>query len=275
MATEGAPGGNEAAVGYAPPCAPSCSPRAQPGAGTSTAQGTRHSASRQLPEQPSQVCLVAEVGRGRRAPKVPGYQAKPRGTRSCQPAAPHLTGPESWEHRRREVSTQVRQASPAAKVGGPGGRAPHKPRCLSTEPLRGLCVEGGETRGVVSELTGCSEGWGGHQAPPMEHNEAKEVTGGGSPPGLPHQDDPHRSMTALPSPPSEDLVCCFLKISGAGRADPSLPRSPQEPRLLGWTHASPPPPAQLGDAPHTLVWTLFLSDLSTYFVMSCVSLLNK
>lgn len=121
MATEGAPGGNEAAVGYAPPCAPSCSPRGQPGVGTSTAQGTLHTASRQLPEQPSQVCLVAEVGRGRRGSKVPGYQAKPRGTCSCQPAAPHLMGPESWEHRRREVSTQVRQASPAAKVAGAGG----------------------------------------------------------------------------------------------------------------------------------------------------------
>lgn len=60
-------------------------------------------------------------GEGDGAPKVPGYQAKPRGTCSCQPAAPHLMGPESWEHRRREVSTQVRQASPAAKVAGAGG----------------------------------------------------------------------------------------------------------------------------------------------------------
>lgn len=91
-------------------------------------------------------------GEGDGAPKVPGYQAKPRGTRSCQPAAPHLTGPESWEHRRREASTQVRQASPAAKVAGAGGPCPSRALMPQHRATQGALFRG---RGGRGDQRGC------------------------------------------------------------------------------------------------------------------------
>lgn len=98
------------------------------------------------------------------------------------------------------------------------------------------------------------------------------------PPWCPAEFGPcHRSPSVLPCPLPEDLMC-FLRIPwGPGHFRASQAECPWSPGKDACGAPASPPPL-LGTALQNLLWTLlFSSDLlsNCYFVMSCVSLLNK
>lgn len=122
--------------------------------------------SHSLPSAPRAAQPGVPGGRGgERAtggPQGPRLSSKAKGNMqlpACSPS-PHGT---------RVLETQTEggeHSGPADESSGQGrrgrGAVPLTSLDASAEPLRGRC-----SRGVVSELTGCLEGWGGHRVPPM------------------------------------------------------------------------------------------------------------